>query len=185
MIDLHSVGLTIAGMIRAMLPIAAVAAIVLVIQLAVRLAGVGDFRRRIERKRLMTPAEVRFWRLLNAALPEYRIFGQVAMGALLKPVSGLSRKDWWSTYGRFSQKIVDFAVIEPVTGEVVAIVELDDSTHDSPADADRDALLARGGYTVVRFQARSARDVGEVRARFACMDLYGRGPVAWRPRAVS
>ena len=84
MTDLHGIGLKIvAGMVQAVLPLALVGAVIL---LVARPAGKSLGLARIERKRLMTPAEVRFWHVLEAALPEYRVFGQVAMGALLKPV---------------------------------------------------------------------------------------------------
>ena len=60
-----------------------------------KLLARGDVRRhQIERKRLLTPTEVRFWRMLVAAVPDHAVFSQVAMGAMLKPVSGLSRSDW-------------------------------------------------------------------------------------------
>ncbi len=71
---------------------------------------------RIERKRLMTAAEVRFWHVLIRAFPDHGVFAQVSAGALLRPVAGLSRSDWWSTYGRFSQMIVDFVVVDCAIG---------------------------------------------------------------------
>ena len=119
----------------------------------------------VERNRLMTTAEMRFWQVLECALPEYRVFGQVAMGALLKPVAGLSRQRWWSTYGRFSKKIVDFVVVDAAC-DVVAIVELDDRSHNLKADAARDAMLGRAGYRVVRFDVRRFPSIDTVRSRF-------------------
>ncbi|MGI4880945.1 MAG: DUF2726 domain-containing protein [Janthinobacterium lividum] len=144
-----------------------------------RLAGLGGGRpwlSRIERKRLMTPAEVRFWHVLETALPDERILAQVAMGALLKPVAGLSRKEWWSTFGRFSQKVVDFVVVD-VAGDVIAIVELDDHSHVTAKDQARDALLACGGHPVVRFVPGDARNPVVVRARL----IEARGTGAQRP----
>lgn len=167
------------------LRVIAVVCVVVALLVLVRLAvGGGSWLARIERKRLMTRAEVRLWHVLEAALPEYRVFGQVAMGALLKPVDGLSRQDWWSTYGRFSQKVVDFVIVEITTGNVVAVVELDDHSHDRTKDAARDALLGRGGYLVVRFAGGGRISPADVRARFAQGLELDRLPVAWRPRAA-
>ena len=182
----HGIGLKIVvGMFHAVLPLALVGAVILLVGLVGRLAGKSLVLARIERKRLMTPAEVRFWHVLEAALPEYRVFGQVAMGALLKPVAGLSKKDWWSTFGRFSQKVVDFVVVEAATGNVVAVVELDDHSHDRLKDAARDVLLDRGGYLVVRFGGGGRITAVDVRARFAQRLDLDRPPIAWRPRAVT
>lgn len=139
---------------------------------------------RIERKRLMTAAEVRFWHVLIRAFPDHGVFAQVSAGALLRPVSGLARRDWWATYGRFSQMIVDFVVVDARSGVVLAIVELDDRSHSAAKDAARDAMFARCGYTVLRCHSRDSADA--VRQRFDA--LTGHGVVSassWRPRAVS
>ncbi|QYE33143.1 DUF2726 domain-containing protein (plasmid) [Polymorphobacter sp. PAMC 29334] len=152
---------------------------IVVLLLLIRIAGLGAGRpwlSRIERKRLMTPAEVRFWHVLETALPDQRIFAQVAMGALLKPVAGLSGKEWWSTFGRFSQKVVDFVVVDSA-GEVIAIVELDDHSHVTAKDQARDALLACGGYPVVRFLPGDGRNPAVVRARL----IAGAEPGPQRP----
>ena len=108
----------------------------------------------IVRKPLLTGAETKCLGLLERALPECRIFVQVAMGALLKPRSGLRGGDALSVRGRFAQKIVDFVVVHKMSGDVLAIVELDDASHDAAKDARRDAMLEAGGYRVVRFTAR-------------------------------
>lgn len=149
---------------------------IVLLLLLLRLAGLGGGRpwlARIERKRLMTPAEIRFWHVLETALPDQRIFAQVAMGALLKPVAGLSRQEWWSTFGRFSQKVVDFVVVDSA-GEAIAIVELDDHSHVTAKDQARDALLACGGYPVVRFLPGDVRNPVVVRARL--IEAAGPGP---------
>ena len=129
------------------------------------LARGGVRRHRIERKRLLTPTAVRFWHLLVAAVPDYAVFSQVAMGAMLKPVSKLSHSDWWSNYGRYSQKIVDFVVVDLQTAEVAAVVELDDRSHNADNDAARDALMACGGYDIVRISVNDRFDARSLRAR--------------------
>ena len=160
---------------RIIVAVLSVAAVVVLLKL---LARGGVRRHRIERKRLLTPTEVRFWRVLVAAVPDYAVFSQVAMGAMLKPVSGLSRSDWWSNYGRYSQKIVDFVVVDLETAEVAAVVELDDRSHDMEKDATRDALMACGGYDVVRISVNERLDARSLRAR-----LFG-GDAASNVRAI-
>ena len=147
-----------------------------------KLLARGDVRRhQIERKRLLTPTEVRFWRMLVAAVPDHAVFSQVAMGAMFKPVSGLSRSDWWSNYGRYSQKIVDFVVVDLQTAEIAeiaAVVELDDRSHNAEKDVARDALMACGGYDVVRISVNDRFDARSLRAR-----LFG-GDDATNVRAI-
>jgi very-short-patch-repair endonuclease len=109
---------------------------------------------RIERKPLLTRAELEMLDLLRRALPEHHISCQVAMGALLRPKRGLSRKEFWQTRNRFGQKIVDFAAIDAETGSVEAIIELDDASHDVRKDRERDALLALGQYRVIRIPSK-------------------------------
>ena len=94
------------------------------------------------------------------------------------PSPGLSRSDWWSNYGRYSQKIVDFVVVDLETAEVAAVVELDDRSHDTEKDAARDALMACGGYDVVRISVNERLDARSLRAR-----LFG-GDAASNVRAI-
>ena len=115
---------------------------------------------------LLTEAELRFLHVLADALPDLSISCQVAMGALLRPEKGLDKRTWWSTYGRFSQMIVDFVAVDPVDGSVVALVELDDRSHSVAKDDARDARLHRAGYTVIRFGNRPWPTVTRVRERF-------------------
>ena len=122
---------------------------------------------RVVARPLLTQAELRFLQVLIEALPGRVISCQVSMGALLRPEEGLDRKQWWSTYGRFSQKIVDFVVIDPDGGGVAAVVELDDRSHDAGKDAARDAMLLRAGYRVVRFGNRPWPTIETVREQLS------------------
>lgn len=117
-------------------------------------AGMPTSTPELERKMLLTTPELRFWAVLRAALPSHLIAPQVAMGALLKPRAERYSKGFLSTRALFAQKIVDFAVIDPASGAVLAIVELDDASHDHGRDAARDAMLAQGNYAVIRFANR-------------------------------
>ena len=129
----------------------------------------------VVRRELLTSAERRFLHVLQDALPRRIILAQVSMAALLKPRSGLDRASWWRVYGRFSQKIVDFCVVD-AKGQVLAVVELDDPSHRDRAadDAARDRLLARGGYTVHRFATHPWPGVAAVRDRLGHLETNRR-----------
>lgn len=118
----------------------------------------------IARKQLLTDAEVSVLALIEEALPGRRVFAQVAMGALLKPTTGLDASQWASVRGRFSQKICDFVIVDEHSGYVLAVVELDDATHNTDSDTKRDAMLAAGGYSVIRFPSRPQPNLDRVAA---------------------
>ena len=80
------------------------------------------------------------------ALPEYAILAQISFGALLNAKTRAARN-------RFDRKIADFAICNKKTAEVLALIELDDSSHrgKEAQDAARDDMLNRAGYTVLRY----------------------------------
>lgn len=106
--------------------------------------------RGIEGKPLLTAAEVRALTQMESLLPEFRILAQVSMGALLKTKKNVDPKDKMRLRGYYSQKIVDFVLLDRATNKVVAIVELDDYSHDSKKDKIRDILTSMGGYKTIR-----------------------------------
>jgi hypothetical protein len=118
-------------------------------------------------KSMLTPNELEFLTRLEAAVPECRFCPQVAMGAFLEPsVSKSDRSAYASLRGKISQKYVDYVMQDKKTGAILAIIELDDRTHDKKRDKDaaRDAVLASAGYRTVRWDARVKPDLAAIRA---------------------
>lgn len=113
-----------------------------------------------KQKSILTKNEVEFFWRLRSALPDAYIFPQVAMSALIEPKS--NGKPRVADRNRISQKYVDFAIYTAGL-ELLAIVELDDRTHNKAADAQRDARLASAGIRTVRFQSRCKPDEREIR----------------------
>lgn len=104
-------------------------------------------------KPLMTDNEKEFYGRLVEALPDHHIFSQVALGALLQPnVKGNNRK-YYSVRGTFAQKIADYVVCDKDM-KVLAVVELDDKTHNNEKDGKRDSMLEQAGYKVVRWHSK-------------------------------
>lgn len=97
-------------------------------------------------RRVLTPREEQMFFALSAALPECTILSQVSFQALLDTPSFDDRN-------RFNRKYADFVICSKRL-TTVAIVELDDSTHDSKkaADKDRDLMLQNAGYQTVRYR---------------------------------
>jgi hypothetical protein len=116
-------------------------------------------------KKFITDNESEFLNRLERAVPELRFHAQVSMGAVLDaavPWHQNARENM-RVRGKFSQKIIDFVAQSRKTGEIVAIIELDDRTHDAEKDRRRDEMLYEAGYNVVRWDSRAKPQIKEIR----------------------
>lgn len=120
----------------------------------------SGFRVQYLRQPLMTATELKFFKRLIAAVPGLVVAPQVAMSGLVDIAAHQNRGRYRHlNRSAFAQKRVDFILIEPSSGAIVHVIELDDHTHDSAAakakDRERDSILAQCGYSVLRFDARA------------------------------
>lgn len=118
-------------------------------------------RNPIKGKRILTMNEQPTFFRLREALPEHIILAQVAFSAFMTAKG-------FPTRNLFNRKVADFIVLDKSLN-IVAIVELDDSSHigKEDKDADRDALVAEAGFRVIRYKrtpdfAQVQRDFGIV-----------------------
>ena len=100
----------------------------------------------IKAKQILTEHEKTMFGEINIAVPECLIFPQVSFSALLYTKG-------YATRNRFNRKIADF-VITDRWFNVLAIIELDDKSHEGKEqqDAERDAMLKEAGYKVLRYR---------------------------------
>ena len=127
-----------------------------------RLVGQG-VRPKVRRKRFLTRVEFETLGHLEAAFPAFRVHCQVSMCALIAPERWLGRNDALWTHRLYAQKIVDYVLKDICTGEIVALVELDDWTHGRRRDAARDILTAAAGYQTIRLPAWQRPTLASVR----------------------
>jgi hypothetical protein len=118
----------------------------------------GSFRAR----KLVSDNEAEFFGRLVVALPEFYIFPQVAMSALLESSSS-NAKTAHADFLRIAQHRADY-VIANKQMEVVAVVELDDRTHSRAKDQLRDSRLEQAKIRTVRFQSKNKPNVAALRA---------------------
>ena len=87
-----------------------------------------------------------FMKLRETLEPEYVVLSQVSFGAILWTWS-------YAVRNRFNRKIVDFVICDKGFN-VIAVVELDDSSHKGKEerDAERDLILKEAGITVFRYK---------------------------------
>lgn len=98
---------------------------------------------------LCTPAERKFHASLKRVLGDtYDVHCQVSLIALTEPVKFAEKKRAWS-------KRVDFVITDKDT-RIVAVIELDDSSHGRSTRARRDKYVEhslRGHHPLLRFQS--------------------------------
>lgn len=120
---------------------------------------------RLKAKSPLTPNEVEFYRRLQKALPEFDVMPQVAMSSLIDTDLAEDHPEYWAQRHRFAQKVVDFVVYRRKPVGVIALIELDDRTHDANKDAMRDAMTREAGLVTLRFESRSKPSVEEIRRK--------------------
>jgi hypothetical protein len=106
---------------------------------------------RYRRQSVMTANEREFYRRLLFACPDCEIWPQVPILALLRPDAKEGTRAFWLAFRRISNARVDWVIARDT--EVLAVVELDDRSHDAKKDARRDEVLKSCGYRVLRFNS--------------------------------
>jgi len=106
---------------------------------------------------IMTDNEMEFFDRLERACPEYRIFPQVSMTALIEPAS---RDRYWLYFNKVAMLRCDYAVYTRDL-KLLCVIELDDKTHDRKQKQDdkRDSRLIEAGINTLRFDSRRKPNV--------------------------
>lgn len=109
------------------------------------------FRPSFKRRQLMTDNEIEFHRRLNAALPDFEIWPQVPIFALIEPQSRQGSARWKRGLRLISNRRVDRVIAQ--RGRLMLVIELDDKTHDPKSDKKRDQILASCEFHVLRYKS--------------------------------
>ncbi|MEY2863148.1 MAG: hypothetical protein RLY58_855 [Pseudomonadota bacterium] len=111
----------------------------------------------------MTDSEVRFFVRLQEAMPDCLIFAQVQLSRLVQCTDDAEEKFW---FNRISRMSADYVLVHPNAQQVLAVIELDDWTHDRPdrkrADAKKDKAIRSAGLAMIRFDGRKMPNVSEL-----------------------
>ena len=114
-----------------------------------------EFSDKYVSKPILTDREYKFYKKLKPLAEEYglQILMKIRLADLIEPVDKDSNPDWTACFNKIKSKHIDFALINSDT-EIIALIELDDSTHDMPERVERDkfvnAVLENTGYTLIR-----------------------------------
>ena len=147
-----------------------IVAIALFILVAIILYLINRPRERyIKVDSLFTPAELKFYKLLEETIDDYKIFGKVRVADIIRVDSKKAKGKYLKFFNRISRKHVDFLICEPQSLEPLVAIELDDSSHELKEREERDIFLDRAfkmaGIPLLRFKVRSSYDKIEVRQR--------------------
>lgn len=142
------------------LVLALVVLVVIVRVLMARQQAGAPTKKDLRKKPPLTEREQGMFFRLCKTFPEHVVLSQVAFSALL-----VSKQQ--ATRNGYNRKFADF-VLCTKSFHVVAVIELDDSSHRGreAADSDRDTWLTTAGYKVVRYAqipdtARLLSDLGD------------------------
>lgn len=117
------------------------------------------------KKPLSQPEQVLYFRLIQA-LPDHIILAQVQLSRLLGVKKGNNFQSWNNRINRMS---ADFVVCKK-DSSIVAVIELDDATHQREdrqvADAKKDRALASAAIRIVRWQVKSLPDIAMIQTTF-------------------
>jgi hypothetical protein len=121
-----------------------------------------------KQKVLFSPAERSFLGVLTLALEENAlIFGKVRVADILKPIKGVSRKNWQSLFNKISSKHFDFVICDKNDLSVLCVIELDDKSHNSKSRIKRDEFLQSAcesaDLALIRVPAQSDYDLEDIR----------------------
>lgn len=123
--------------------------------------------------RLQSANEIEFFGRITQAVPEYRVFVQVSMAALIEPAfnkTSRNNRQWWSAFGAISQQRVDYVVADR-NMNIIAVIELDDRSHDTKKRQDiiRDLRLNRAGIQTMRYESKHKPEVFRLRSELLAL----------------
>jgi hypothetical protein len=155
------------GMSGDMSPLALGLVTVCVFSMLLLVLAATSARSRYTPRPLMTGNEREFFHRLVRANQGGYVFAQVAMSALVDPRTTNPRARL-AAFRKISQKRIDYSLHAPDLA-LICVVELDDRTHDTSRDRERDALLTTAGIRTLRWNSAHRPSVYEIRAQIAAV----------------
>lgn len=106
------------------------------------------------RKPLSAPEQILYFRLIKA-LPEHIVLAQVQLSRFLGVKKGNNFQSWLNRINRMS---ADFVICNK-DASVLAVIELDDASHNSKtrqqADAKKDKAIRSAGLRLIRWNVKT------------------------------
>jgi len=134
-------------------------------------------------RRLLSRGELAFFHVLRRAV---RGRCAASLKSRLADVIHCPAEQWETPFGRrLAQKHVDLVLYDVQDARILAVIELDDRSHDRPdrkrRDAFLNALLSRAGIPLLRIRAAARYDQAEL-TRLIDVAVFGIHPSSGTPR---
>ncbi|PTU65956.1 hypothetical protein DB032_13975 [Chromobacterium sp. Panama] len=107
----------------------------------------------LKRKTLLTKHEEEcFHKLRRSLAPDFLVFPQVALSQVIDATGG-SYGENQSARGKIKQKVADFVICK-IDMSMIAVIELDDRSHDKKKEEDqaRDNIIQEAGLMAIRLK---------------------------------
>lgn len=116
------------------------------------------------RESFLTRSETAFFRAVRGVLPDnHHAFPKVRLSDIVEIKA--SGRDYWSAFGRISQKHVDFVLCDS-SFKPYLVVEVDGASHrrkkQQASDATKDEVLRVSGLPLVRYQVGTEWDLTRI-----------------------
>ena len=125
--------------------------------------------RYIKVESLFSPAELKFYKILEEVIEDYKIFGKVRVADVIKVDKDKAKGNYLKYFNKIAKKHVDFLLCDPESLEPVVAIELDDSSHESAERAERDTFMDKAfkmaQLPLLRFKVRAKYDKIEIKKR--------------------
>lgn len=141
-----------------------VIAIVVILIVGLTFATARQGKHQYKAQSVMTGNELEFFMRLVRSIPDGYVFPQIAMSALIAPISTNPKKRL-AAFRAISQKRIDYAIYTKDM-KLLCIVELDDKLHNAKNDLIRDGILESAGLITVRWNSKRKPSESEIKAKF-------------------
>lgn len=142
-----------------------IVSVIVLIFLAVGIYMVS--KKRYVKNSLLTPNELRFYKVLTKAVGgDYEVTCQVRLANLIKISNNFFS---WNDFFKIGAKCVDFVLFDRKTGNTLLVIELDDSSHRRLDRIKRDRfvnqVLEEAGVPLLRITASGWYEEKDIKER--------------------
>lgn len=117
-------------------------------------------------KKPLSEVEQKFFLILREAFPEMIVLAQVGLWGILDVKKGLTKSERTKYENQIARQRLDFVICSQ-SFEVVAVIELDDASHERASnktrDEKKDKALTAAGAKIIRFPVKEMPGAKEVR----------------------
>lgn len=93
-----------------------------------------------EKRKLLTPAENSFFKVIKEYLPNYMIMSKVRLEDIIYVKKGTPQEEFNSARGRIKSRHIDFVICDEQTN-ILLVIELNDKSHQTEDRIERDKFI--------------------------------------------